>query len=340
MRCWHTASRRRAFTLVELLVVIAIIGILMSLLLPAVQAAREAARRLQCANHLKQLDLALHNYHVQFTSFPGLGASTNVSFSVQARLLPFIEQGNLQNIIDFNQPLYLGSSHSQSINPAQAVAAQTRIALLRCPSDPAEDIYVVSSSETLAGGNYMLCAGSGTGTGYDLRYPNDGLFYYGSALGFRDIKDGSAHTIVFSESLLGTRVNVTSPANSPQGSDRLMGFLGATPNSGAAGLSGIVDPDLRSLAAGASLWYGNRGFGWIVGKPLAVTFTAYLLPNDPTPDMHAMGIGYFAARSGHPNGVNAAMGDGSVRFVGNNVPLSVWRALATRNGGETLQNFY
>lgn len=333
------ARPRRAFSLVELLVVITIIGMLMSILLPAVQAARESARRIQCANHLKQLDLALHNYSAQYNCFPGLGASTNLSFSVQARLLPYVEQGNLQNIIDFTQPLYLGSSHAQTLNPAQATAAMTRVGILRCPSDAAADTYVVSSSETLAGGNYMICGGSGVDTNYDFRYPTDGLFYYGSALRFRDIKDGASNTIVFSESLLGTRSNQSSPPIPPRGSDRLMGSLGGSPNSGAPGLSGINNPDLATYAAAATTWSGNRGFGWIVGKPLAVAFNAYLSPNDPIPDMQSMGIGFFAARSAHPNGVNVGMGDGSVRFVNDSVQPAIWRALATRAGGEVVESF-
>lgn len=102
---------RFAFTLVELLVVIAIIGILVGLLLPAVQAAREAARRMQCSNNLKQLALATHNYESSFKRFPALTGSS--SFSPQARVLPFIEQANLQNLIDFNQSLFLGPAFAE-----------------------------------------------------------------------------------------------------------------------------------------------------------------------------------------------------------------------------------
>ncbi|MBU4272558.1 MAG: DUF1559 domain-containing protein, partial [Planctomycetes bacterium] len=156
------AARRPArpgFSLVELLVVITIIGILISLLLPAVQAAREAARRMSCANNLKQIGLALHNYHSHYNCFPGLGTTTSTSFSVQAKLLPFVEQENLRNLIDFTQPLYLGSSHSQTLNPAQAAAARTRLSLFRCPSDAGEDMYEEKPGEVLAGGNYVVCGG-------------------------------------------------------------------------------------------------------------------------------------------------------------------------------------
>ncbi len=313
--------RRSAFSLIELLVVLAILGVLTALLLPAVQSAREAARRMQCANHLRQMTLALHGYHAQCTTFPGLGASTLASFSVQARLLPFVEQESLQNLIDFSQPLYVGNSHLQTLNAA------------------ADDLHAVSAQETLAGGNYVVCGGSGEGTAYDLRFPTDGLFFYGSALGFRDIADGSSHTVVFAESLLGARSNVASPETPPSGNDRWMGYLGASPNSGSPGLAGVVNPDLASRAASVSRWYGNRCFGWIVGKPYASTFSTYLRPNDPTPDMHSMGIGFFAARSGHPGGVHAAMADGSVHFIADEISLEAWRAFGTRSGGETPGRF-
>ena len=140
--------------------------------LPAVQAAREAARKTQCSNNLKQLGLALHNYHSQYNCFPGFGETTLASFSVQAKLLPFVEQRNLQDLIDFTQPLYFGDSHSQTMNPRQAVAARTRVSLFRCPSDAYEDIFD-NGDEALAGGNYVVCGGSGVGTAYDLRFPSD-----------------------------------------------------------------------------------------------------------------------------------------------------------------------
>lgn len=330
---------RKAFTLVELLVVIAIIGILMALLLPAVQAAREAARRISCTNNLKQLGLALHNYHAAMNCFPGLGTTTATSFSAQAKLLPFVEQQNLQKLVDFKQPLYLGSSHSQTLNPVQAEAARTSLSLFRCPSDSAEALYEEKAGQWLAGGNYMVCGGSGTGTNYDLRYPSDGMFYYGSARGFREMTDGSSNTLVLAESLLGPRVQVSGPLPSPRDAQRLIGFFSASPNSNGPGLAGIVNPDLASLAASSTTWYANRGFGWIVGKPLATTFSAYLAPNSPVPNMNSMGIGFYAARSDHPGGVNVTLGDGSVRFVSDTVKLEIWRALGSSSGGEVCGEF-
>jgi len=115
--------------------------------------------------------------------------------------------------------------------------------------------------------------------------------------------------------------------------------LGARLNSGSPGLAGIVNPDLASLAAGVTLWYGNRGFGWIVGKPLATSFCTYQTPNSPLPDMNSMGIGFYNARSQHPGGVNALLGDGSVRFVAESVNRDTWRALGTCAGGEVVGTF-
>jgi prepilin-type N-terminal cleavage/methylation domain-containing protein/prepilin-type processing-associated H-X9-DG protein len=338
LRKLPTRRSLQGFSLIELLVVTLIIGILISLLLPAVQSAREAARRLQCANNLKQLGLALHNYHSQHNCFPGLGSSSLASYSVQARLLPYVEQTNLQNLIDFTQALYLGTSHSQCLNPVEATAAKTRIALLRCPSDACEDTYT-ENGDILAGGNYVICTASGTGTTYDLRYATDGMFYYGSALGCRDMKDGTSNTMVISESILGSRAAASTQHSVPKGNDRLAGFSGQSPNSDSAGLDGLVNPDLAERAKLCQLWYGNRCFGWIVGKPMATTFSAYLSPNDPTPDVFSMSIGFFAARSFHPGGVNTAFGDGSVHFINDQIKQDVWRSLATRAGGECVGSF-
>jgi len=339
MGCFaRTFRTSRGFTLVELLVVIAVIGTLVGLLLPAVQAAREAARRGSCANNLRQLGLALHHYHDQHGSFPGFGWTTMTSFSVQARLLPFVEQANLQNLIDFRQPLYLGSPHNQTLNPVQAAAARTRLHLLRCPSDGWEDLLLSKPGEILAGGNYMVCSGSGRGTNYDLRYPTDGLFYYGSGRGFRDMLDGSSNTLAMSESLLGWRQDVSGPLPGVEAVRRLIGALPAGHGPG-PGLPGLVDPDLAALLRSVTYWYGNRGFGWIVGKPSATSFCAYEPPNTAVPDLASGGIGFYAARSNHPGGVNALLGDGSVRFVNQSIARGSWQALATVAGREANDTF-
>jgi len=151
----NAAHGERGFTLVELLVVIAIIGILIALLLPAVQAAREAARRAHCTNNLKQLALALHNYESTLRVFPGQPADSLYGFSVQARLLPYIEQGNLQNLIDFRQPLMLaaGGLGNQVLQSRPYPGPRQELSLLRCPTTARKasfENYNVSAGQAFA----------------------------------------------------------------------------------------------------------------------------------------------------------------------------------------------
>jgi len=115
----------------------------------------------------------------------------------------------------------------------------------------------------------------------------------------------------------------------------LIGYFSASPNTGSPGLAGIVNPDVASLAGGATLWYGNRGFGWIVGKPLTASFCTYQTPNSGVPDVNSMGIGFYNARSLHPGGVNSLCGDGSVRLIAETIARETWRALGTVAGGES-----
>ncbi len=341
------------FTLVELLVVIAIIGILVGLLLPAVQAAREAARRMSCTNNLRQLSLALHNYHSVHNAFPGLGETSHHSYSVQAKLLPYVEQAALQDLIDFREPFLLGTHHQLSINPALVDAARSVLPLFRCPSDGGAggEIYrgYWGDDAELAGGNYMVCAGSGQGVSYDIRYPTDGMFYYGSKLGFRDMIDGSSNTIVLSETLLGGQlVSGSSVPNSPLSKNEAQRWMAnpfLRPISGGQGLQGVFNPSLAELeamavqAAAQGRLRGDRASAWIAGRAHTTTFTTYLPPNAAFPDIYAMGIGYYGARSHHPGGVNAGFGDGRVRFISETIALDVWRALATRAGGEPAGDF-
>jgi prepilin-type N-terminal cleavage/methylation domain-containing protein len=205
---------RRAFTLVELLVVIAIIGILVGLLLPAVQSAREAARRMQCSNNLKQMVLATHNYESTYRRLPGLTGSS--SFSPQARILPFIEQANLQNLIDFQQPLYVGPVWRAQLNPLLVPAAGMVVPTFLCPSDAAtpqrETIAADGNTARVAGLNYMFSYGSGTLTNYDDRYRTDGIVWENSWARFADITDGMSNTVMLSETLIGdNQVSTTVP---------------------------------------------------------------------------------------------------------------------------------
>ena len=318
---------------------ITIIGILIALLLPAVQAAREAARRVQCANNLKQIGLALHNRFAAWETFPGLGATPPTSFSICARLLPYVEQQALNDLIDFEQALMLGSGGGASVNPVQALAAQTPVSLLLCPSDGGEtrfaNVLNFGAYDYLSGGgNYVSCGGSGTGTNYDLRYPSDGLFWSDSAIQFKDITDGTSYTIMFSESLRGTDSEAFGPQ--PQDAERQMASMcnQFSFNADGPGLQGVVNPDLASIVSGANYWRGIRCGAWIWGREPITTFSAYMPPNTPVPDLHAKGTGFFAARSHHPGGVNVVLADGSVRFINDTIQVDTWRALSTRCGND------
>src|SRR5688500_9658203 len=158
------AFPRRAFTLVELLVVIAIIGVLIALLLPAVQQAREAARRMSCGNNLKQFGLALLNYEGTHRFFPGSGVNPN-QYSVHTYLLPYLEQKQLGDLVDPSHPLFFFRGTS-TLNPAQAIAAGTPIKTFLCPSDAQAPICSAYIAAAFAGTNYMVNGGTGIGVFY------------------------------------------------------------------------------------------------------------------------------------------------------------------------------
>lgn len=338
--------RRCAFTLVELLVVIAIIGIMVGLLLPAVQAAREAARRMQCSNNLKQIALATHNYESAYKRFPGLTGSS--SFSPQARILPFIEQGNLQNLIDFSQPLYVGPPWRAQLNPVFVPAAGTVVPTFLCPSDSVAPTRVTrdagGNDVTVAGLNYMFSYGSGTSTNYDDRYPTDGIVWTNSWARFRDITDGTSNTVLLSEALMGDGVRSTAFPTGNLIHRRIASWSGSSgnrpPQPGfSMGGSTISNPDLSTVVPSQiSSYRGTRGETWIRGVPYAVVTNGYLTPNNRLPDVNVHGRGWFAPRSLHTSGCNIALADGSVRFMSNSVDRQFHWAVHSRNGGETFSH--
>ncbi len=351
-------SRRRAFTLIELLVVIAIIAILIALLLPAVQQAREAARRVQCRNNLKQLGLALHNYESTFACFPPGGSST--TYSPQARILPYLEQANLQNLINFSLPAYLGSGPNTYPNPALAGVFPAVVPTFLCPSDPGPTQYQATISSqvyTFGGLNYMVSNGSGTLTNYDDRYRTDGLVYLNSSTRMRDFVDGSSNTVCMSEAIRGDGIDHTLPAGtSPPFPYRklLSAGSGSSPsgpatggyNGTGSGWSGspISNPDLAPVVAGHTDWRGGangsgRGLSWVRSLSANVSTNGYNTPNSKIPDIQFHSSGFYGPRSLHTGGANVLFGDGTVRFLGDSIDTALHRALHSLNGGEVGTEF-
>src|SRR5262245_13440152 len=327
---------RRAFSLIEFLVVVAIVGMLIGLLLPAVQRARESASYITCRNHLKQIGLAIHNYEVSHGHYPGLGTLPHQD-SVLPRVLPVLEIDPLRQRIAANQPLFTPEIDYGWLNDSQVEAARTVVPLFLCPSDGQSPVFASFGAAALAGTNYVVNAGTGTGTYYDLRYPTDGVFWYGSKLRHKDLTDGLSSTIFVSEALLGSGRNDYEVATDPRRQWMTVSCM-TTPN---PDRPGTVAPltDALCMAPTGMTWVGDRGASWIGGPGQRSAFNTYLMPNDPMADCGSNGLGRYKASSGHPGGVNMILGDGSVHFIKDHIELSTWRALSTRGDCEVLGSY-
>lgn len=309
-------KNRRGFTLIELLVVIAIIGVLIALLLPAVQAAREAARRSQCVNNLKQIGIACHNYESTVGALPGSYLVYQVTnFSALTMLSPHLEHSVLFNALNFS------FSHS---NPANTTVTNTRINSFQCPSDLSNPIPSLGGQT-----NYMADMGSwivwqlASGPNTGLPNPN-GVFWANSSTRFAMITDGLSNTGFFSERVMADGNNaISSPASD-------VFFSPAAPLTVDDAVTLCNAVDMTNLANQFPLFMGAP---WTNGQHV---FQHVMPPNTRS-------CGFFTALravmppgSRHPGGVNLLTGDGSVKFIKNTISTPVWRALGTISGGEAI----
>jgi prepilin-type processing-associated H-X9-DG protein len=328
--------------LLELLVVIAIIGVLIGLLLPAVQRVRQAAGRMSCANNLKQIALAMHNYEAAYHQFPaafkadGMPIAYFASWSPLAELNPFLEQTAIYKHMDLSLQTYESTIPFNITGPNQFAVQQT-VKLFLCPSDKMEPVTMgpAYGVPVLGPTNYAFCNGTGTNGGSP--WDADGAFTAKRAMHVSDITDGTSNTAMISESTLG------------EGTESASGPPPASLATVYAYLSGR--PLSEGACAAASLWNVERlrGFMWASGEIRCASYNHYFPPNAPQADCVTFDVrpgptrytalGWRTARSRHSGGVNLALCDGSVRFVADSINLALWRALATRAGGETLNDF-
>jgi prepilin-type N-terminal cleavage/methylation domain-containing protein/prepilin-type processing-associated H-X9-DG protein len=325
---------RSAFTLIELLVVIAIIAVLISLLLPAVQSAREAARRAQCVNNLKQIGLAMHNYHDVNNALP-LGRTLQVGtyrpFSQQARILQYMEQSNTFNTLNFSLSSY---------DVSNGTGGATSVNSFLCPSDTPPQI---PSDQILAGFglgavNYRANEGTSVAMWYgadDVSNVNNGkviepsgLFYSSQLIKLSSVSDGTSNTAAFSEHVIGDFSNSIStnfsdtyrPGTYPATSDEAFTFCLAT--------------DVNNLSLQG---YSNVGAPWTYGYHSTTSYWHSAPPNTRS-CMYPPSRISTTANSRHPGGINLTLADGSVRFIKSTVNIQTWRALGTRNGGEVISS--
>jgi prepilin-type N-terminal cleavage/methylation domain-containing protein/prepilin-type processing-associated H-X9-DG protein len=350
--------KRRGFTLIELLVVIAIIAVLIALLLPAVQAAREAARRAGCVNNMKQIGVALHNYHDVNGSFP-MGASSGAynmpgqysakqNFSCLAAMLPQLGETPAYNAINFSW----GCEDSSTIlcYKINFTGQSIKINTFCCPSDP--NAGVPDLNNTSNTNNYYGCIGTTTlittnTTANTLsNIQTTGIFTWQASYGIQHVIDGTSNTIAFAECTVGTQSGVLGQKG-----------IGLTSVTGVGAGALVLDAwsiqaqTLAGIAACDKAWQSKsggslddqRGENWSHGCNDMTMFNTIVTPNYNNLSWVNCGFTssgclstYTNADSRHPGGVNVLTADGSVKFIKNSINQRTWWALGTKSNGEVI----
>jgi type II secretory pathway pseudopilin PulG len=314
-------------TLVELLVALAILALGTALLLPAVQQARESARRSSCANNLRQVGLALQNYHAVYGQFPATMGFPNPhgrqkQFSVYTQLLSELDRAPLFHATNFEvlaQDPYMFSSANNG--DANATVMRVRIGALLCPSDGRIGVATLTSEVSyranLGSDRWIPSAGNG---------PRAGPLESASST----TTDGLSNTAAFSEKLIGGGPGI-GQLNAQ--TDMVVGGLG-DPYSADQSLARC-----QSLAGAPSGFYSIGGLSWFIGSLSQTEYNHVVEPNSNITDCIVPSnpiIGIVSARSNHQNGVEVGFVDGSVRLVKSTVDRNIWRALGTKSGGEII----